>query len=205
MKRPNQIKTSSAKNYTMYELLRKNSGGGGLCVGVHRDLQPVWIAQGDDEVECLVVEVWLNDFPIRIINGYGPQGNDTIERKQKFWNFLEREVCNAIVAGAGIILQMDGNCHLGPELLEGDINAQNANGKLFAEFLERNPHLVLVNSLPICEGLINTMRKTTKGMEMSALDVFVVCDKINPYATRMVIDEKREQVLTSYSAVKTCG
>ena len=58
MKRPNQIKISSAKNYTMYELLRKNSGGGGLCVGVHRDLQPVWIAQGDDEVECLVVVWW---------------------------------------------------------------------------------------------------------------------------------------------------
>jgi exonuclease III len=123
MKRPNQIKTSSAKNYTMYELLRKNSGGGGLCVGVHRDLQPVWIAQGDDEVECLVVEVWLNDFPIRIINGYGPQGNDKIERKQKFWDFLEREVCNAIVAGAGLVLQMDGNCHLGTELLKEDINA----------------------------------------------------------------------------------
>ena len=109
MKRRNQIKNSSARNYTIYELLRKNSGGGGLCIGVHNDLQPVWIAQGDDEVECLAVEVWLNDFPIRIINGYGPQGNDSMERKRKFWDFLEREVNNAIVAGAGLILHMDGN------------------------------------------------------------------------------------------------
>jgi hypothetical protein len=140
-----------------------------------------------------------------IINGYGPKGNDTLERKRKSWDFLEREVCNAIVAGAGLVLQMDGNCHLGPELLKGDINAQHANGKLFAEFMDRNPHLVLVNSRPICEGLITRMRKTTKGMEMSALDVFLVCDKIIPYATRMVIDEKREHVLTNYSAVKHVG
>ena len=42
-------------------------------------------------------------------------------------------------------------------------------------------------------------------MEMSALDVFVVCDKIIPYVTQMVIDEKREQVLTNYSAVKCVG
>ena len=40
---------------------------------------------------------------------------------------------------------------------------------------------------------------------MSALDVFVVCDKIIPYATRMVVDEKREHVLTNYSAVKRVG
>ena len=130
--------------------MRKHSGGGGSCIGVHKDLQPVWIAQGDDDVECLVVEVWLNGFPMRIVNGYGPQASDSIERKRKFWDFLEREVNNAIVAGAGFILQMDGNCHLGPKHIKGDVNVQNANGKLFAEFLERNPHLTLVNSLPIC-------------------------------------------------------
>ena len=105
----------------------------------------------------------MNGFPMRIVNGYGPQGSDSIERKRKFWDFLEREVNNAIVAGAGFILQMDGNCHLGPNYIKGDVNVQNANGKLFAEFLERNPHLTLVNSLPICEGIITRMRKTTKG------------------------------------------
>ena len=205
LKRPNKIQTSSARNYTIYELLRKHSGGGGICIGVHKDLQPVWIAQGDDDVECLVVEVWLNDFPMRIVNGYGPQGSDPIERKRKFWDFLEREVNNAIVAGAGFILQMDGNCHLGPNYIKGDVNVQNANGKLFAEFLERNPHLTLVNSLPICEGIITRMRKTTKGMETSVLDVFVVCDKILPHTTRMVINEKREHTLTNYRTVKHLG
>ena len=200
--KPNQIKTESVRNYTVYELLRKKSGGGGLSLGVHKDLQPVWIAQGDDEVECLVVEVWVNEFPIRIVNGYGPQIGDSIERKRKFWDFIEREVDNAIVAGAGFILQMDGNCHLGEKLIKNDPNVQNVNGKLFCEFLERNPHLSLINSLPLCEGTITRKRKTTRGMETSVLDVFVACDKILPYISRMKIDEKREQVLTNYSKFK---
>ena len=109
VKRANQIKTESSRNFTIYELLRKKCNGGGLAIGVHNDLQPVWIDQGDDDVEVLVVEVWLNEFPIRIVNGYGPQMSDTIERKRNFWSFIEKQVNNAIVAGAGIIIWMDGN------------------------------------------------------------------------------------------------
>ena len=199
------IKTGSSQNYTIYELLRINSGGGGLCIGVNKDLQPVWISQGDDDVECLVVEVWVNEFPIRIVNGYGPQASDSVERKQKFWDYIEREVNNAIVAGAGFILQMDGNCHVGKDIIVNDVNIQNYNGKLFNEFLERNPHLTLINSLPLCEGTITRMRKTVKGMEKSILDFFVVCDKILPYTSRMVIDEKRKNALTNYSSVKKIG
>jgi hypothetical protein len=135
LSKPNQIKTEATRNYTMYELLREKSGGGGLCLGVHKDLQPVWIAQGDDEVEFLAIEVWVNEFTIRVVNGYGPQLGDSIERKRKFWDFIEREVNNAIVAGAGFILQMDGNCHLGDQIIKNDPNVQNTNGKLFCEFL----------------------------------------------------------------------
>ena len=47
--------------------------------------------------------------------------------------------------------------------------------------------------------------KNTKGLERSVLDVFVVCDKIIPHTKRMVIDEKREHVLTNYSTVKRIG
>ena len=138
----------------------------------------VWIDQGDDEVEALVVEVWINEFPIRIVNGYGPQMSDSTERKRNFWSFIEKQVNNAIVAGAGIIIQMDGNAHLGPTIIEGDVNMQNGNGKLFCDFLLRNTHLTIINSLSLCEGKITRMRKTTKGVEKSILDVFITCDKI---------------------------
>ena len=40
VKRQNQIMTESCKKFTIYELLRKKSNGGGLALGVHHDLQP---------------------------------------------------------------------------------------------------------------------------------------------------------------------
>ena len=202
---PNKIKTEEVKNFIMYELLRKNSKGGGLCIGVNKDLCPVWVAQGDDEVECLVVEIWVEDFPIRIITAYGPQLGDSSDRKQKFWNFLDNEVNNAFNCGSGVLIQMDSNSHLGKEVIENDVNDQNVNGRLFCEFLDRNPQLSLINSLPICEGKITRMRKTTRGVEMSILDVFVTCNQILPYIVKMSIDEKREYVLTNYNAIKSKG
>ena len=44
--KPNQIKTEEVKKFVIYELLRQKSKGGGLCIGVHKDLSPVWVAQG---------------------------------------------------------------------------------------------------------------------------------------------------------------
>ena len=131
IKKPNQIKIDSSKKFTFYELLRKNSNGGGLCIGVNKDIRSVWISQGDDEVEALTVEIWAYDFPVRVVTAYGPQLSDSLERKQKFWHFLEREVLNADKVGAGFILQMDSNCHLGKEFIKNDVNEQNFNGKLF--------------------------------------------------------------------------
>ena len=205
IKKPNQIKTETSKNFTLYELHRKNSNGGGLCIGVNKDLRSVWISQGDYEVEALTVEIWADDFPVRIVTAYGPQLCDSQDRKQNFWQFLEREVANADEAGAGFILQMDSNCHLGKNFIEKDVNEQNSNGKLFGQFLERNTQLTLINSLSLCEGLITRMRKTTRGLELSILDVFVTCNKILPYIKQMKIDEKREKTLSNFGAMKAVG
>ena len=103
LKKPNQIKTNSSRNFKIYELLRKNSNGGGICIGVLKDLKPVWVSQGDDEVEVLTVEMWVNEYPIRIVTAYGPQMIDLLERKQKFWEFIEWKALNAFQAGAGFI------------------------------------------------------------------------------------------------------
>ena len=89
LKKANRIKTESTKKFTIYELNRKDKNGGGLCIGVLKDLHPAWVAQGDDEVECLAVEVWVDNFPIRVVTGYGPQSGDSSEKKQNFGNSLK--------------------------------------------------------------------------------------------------------------------
>ena len=41
----------------------------------------------------MIVEVWLNDFPVRIMTAYGPQLGDLNERKnQSFGNLLKKKL-----------------------------------------------------------------------------------------------------------------
>ena len=66
VKRAGRIKVESK------ELIRKESGGGGLATMVKTDLSPVWISEGDDTTEVLVVEINIEGKNICVINAYGP-------------------------------------------------------------------------------------------------------------------------------------
>ena len=191
MKRVGKIKTENAKKYQIYELVRKNSGGGGLAIGVLNDLNPVWVGEGCDKIESLSVEITVKNFRIRCVVGYGPQENDATEQKEKFWSMLDSEVVKAANYGTGLVIQMDANLWAGNSLIPGDPNQQNKNGKLFENFLLRNPHLICVNSTQLCDGLITRVRKTKRGVEKSVLDLFIIYDKVQPFLKKMVVDEQR--------------
>ena len=60
----------------------------------------------------------------------------------------------------------------------------------------------MLNALPLCEGSITRERRTTKGTEKGILDFFVVCERILPMVTKMVIDEKGQNALTRYRGGK---
>ena len=78
---------------------------------VKADLSPVWISEGDDTTEVLVVEIHIEGKNIRVINAYGPQMCDNNERKIKFWSRIQEEITDAQDNDIGIIFQMDGNLH----------------------------------------------------------------------------------------------
>ena len=105
---------------------------------------------GNDDTEVMSVLVLVGDIPIRIVVGYGVQENGSKEKKEKFWDFIEKEVIRAEQEEQGLIIQMDGNLHAGENLITNDPNPQNQNGKLFMQFLQLNPALSVVNSLSIC-------------------------------------------------------
>ena len=147
------------ENYVIYELVRKSrDGGGGLALGVLKELQPAWVREGNDEVEALSVIISVKNMKIRCCVAYGCQEGDLIERKDAFWSYLDEEVLQADQLGTGFVLHFDGNLWAGHSLVPGDPRPQNRNGKLFSEFLHRHPQLTIVNSLSICEGLITRMR-----------------------------------------------
>ena len=60
----------NAQKYQIFELLRKEKCGGGIAIGAVDDLNPVWISEGDDEVEVMVIQIEVAQFLIRCIGAY---------------------------------------------------------------------------------------------------------------------------------------
>ena len=199
MKTQGKIRTKNSFKYQVFELIRKDRSGGGIAIGAVNDLNPVWISEGDDDIEILVIQIEVKEFRIRCIVAYGPQENEKPERKLNFWARLSKEVEEAHENDCGIIFQMDGNLWAGEELINGDPNKSNYNGKLLKEFLKNHPHLTLVNSLDICEGKITRRRKLKHKTEESILDFFIVCEKIRIFLEKMIIDEDKVFPLSRYT------
>ena len=96
-------------NYIIFESVRDSREGGGLAIGCVRDLCPVLVSKGCDEVESISVEISVKKMKIRCCVAYGLQENSLIEKKAVFWNYLEEEVSTSWNMGSGFILQFDGN------------------------------------------------------------------------------------------------
>ena len=60
--------------------------------------------------------------------------------------------------GNGFILVMDSNSWLGPDVLKGDPHLQNRNGKMFQDFMSKNPKLTILNTESFCQGLLKRCR-----------------------------------------------
>ena len=96
------------ENYDIFELVRKNrDGGGGLALGCLKELQAVWVREGDDQVEALSVDIFFKNLKIRCCVAYGCQESDLVARKEAFWNFLDEEISLAEQADSGFILHFD--------------------------------------------------------------------------------------------------
>ena len=101
---------------------------------------------GNDTTEAISVKININTFEVRLVVGYGAQENDRQakvhemsqdEKKLLLWDFLETEIIEAETMEQGLIIQLDANAHLGPDIIKGDPNPRNSNGTLFYEFLEQ--------------------------------------------------------------------
>ena len=192
-------------DYVIFEKVRSNKDGGGLAIGCAPELFPVWVREGEESVEALSVNIFVKKLKIRCCVAYGCQETDGIDKKEAFWKYMEEEVIEATQSGSGLILQFDGNLWAGEGIIPNDPRPQNRNGKLFQQFLELNPHLTVVNSLSLCEGLITRSRFREGRLEESVLDFFVVCHLVLPHVTRMVVDEERKHILTNFQNVKKGG
>ena len=72
-------------------------------------MNPVWVKEGEDEVEALSIEIFVKKMKIRCCVAYGFQENEKNDKKEAFWSYLDDEVLEAKTSGAGLIIQFDGN------------------------------------------------------------------------------------------------
>ena len=196
------IKCDSLSEFCVYYLSRQNSQGGGVALGVRKSFPSTLISEGDDDTEAISVKVFVKQFAIRVVTAYGPQENALKEKKEKFWEFVEKEANEAELEGDGFVLQMDGNLHAGRGLIKEDPNIQNKNGKLFEEFLRRNKYLTVVNNLDVCEGIITRKRELENKTEIAVLDFFIINEKMRPFVRKMIIDEQKQFSLINLAQLK---
>ena len=57
---------------------------------------------------------------IRVVNAYGPQEYDDLQKKESFWNHLDNEVFESHREGSGLMVFMDANAWLGRKIIKND-------------------------------------------------------------------------------------
>ena len=200
MRLPGRIKL---KGFEFFERPREEfDGGGGVAVIVKEDLNPVWVGEGEGQVEAISVNIKTKNKSIRVCSAYGPQNKEEADLKEKFWEYLDKDAKSADKSGSSYYLQMDGNMNAGEELIPGDTRPQNNNGKRLQQFLENNSNLVILNSLDLCEGLITRRKITRDRIEEGVLDVVIISEDLIKNVKKMKIDEAREHPLTTHRKKK---
>ena len=163
------------------------------------------VSEADGDIDAITIDINTKNISIACTSAYGPQMSASTETKTQFWDYLNSAALTARNAGKGFILQGDLNATLGSTIIPGDKNPKNENGRLFEQFLLNNK-LTPVNSLPLCKGLITRKRLLTTGkLESSSIDFYVVCERVLPFVTDMLIDSDRKYIATNFTDVKKRG
>ena len=118
------------KDFQIFELVRKNSNGGGLAIGINCTFTPFMVFECDDKTELLVVEASINEHNIQFITGYGPQESESINDREEFFAKLSEGVKKAELAGCSVFIELDTNSKLWADIIKGDPHDISKNGEL---------------------------------------------------------------------------
>ena len=151
-------------------------------------MKPILIQEYSDEFELLVVEIRAGNKDIRIISGYGPQENWPAASRMPFFIALEEEVTKAELSGKSLIIELDANSKLGPEIIPGDKHKQSENGRILAGIVERHG-LLVGNSVKQCKGLVTRRRVTKNSVEESTIDFVLLSEDLFEEINEIIVDD----------------
>ena len=188
-------------DFEVFESIRKGKQKGGTMIGVHKALSPVLITELHDPFELLVVEIRAGNREVRVMSGYGPQESWAPEQREPLFQALEEEIIKADLAGNSVIIEADFNSKLGVEFVPNDPHVQDKNGNMLANIIRRQK-LCLANGLMVCKGTITRKRVTTLRTEESVISFVLVSEDLVDKVEAVLIDDKREHVLTRITKTK---
>ena len=123
-----EIGRLKCENYIVFENIRENrDGGGGVAIGALKELNPVWVKEGNGQVETLSINIFVKKLKIRCCVAYGCQETELNEKKEAFWKYLDDEAEEAKKSGSGLVIQLDGNLWAGSDIIPNDPRPQNRN------------------------------------------------------------------------------
>ena len=165
-------------------------------------MNPWLVNKYNDNFELIVVQAEIHGKKVRIISGYGPQETWPESERLPFFVALEEEILNSRLNGIPVIIQMDANSKLGPELIKKDPHPQSVNGHILAGNIERHK-LVVANGLnDKCKGYITRKRITVSNTEQSIIDFLILSDEIAEMLDTFLVDELQQYALVGYTKTK---
>ena len=189
-------------NFSIFEAIR-NKYNGGTLIGVHNSLKPMLISEYSDDFELIVVEIEAGKSQVRIISGYGPQESWNESDRIPFFLALDKEIVKATLQGKSIIIQMDSNSKLGPEIIPNVHHQQSQNARHLSEIIMKNGLIVTNAIIDKVNGLITRRRATSESVEESIIDHLIISEDINDIFENLYIDEERKHAITKIMKTKT--
>ena len=133
----------------------------------------------------LTVKISFPNWTMRVIVAYGPQENDSIEKKEQFFSDLEVEIEAAKVNGDKVFVAGDLNSKI--EMVNGEIKFLSSNGKLLMNLVKERK-LNVMNFSTKCTGKwTHVIRKSNA---TSVIDYILVDDEIERSISQVIIDEE---------------
>ena len=172
-------------------------------LGIHIGLQPVLVKEYSDNFELLIVQIKAGNKDIIVITGLGPQESWRDEERLPFFTSLEEEISSAEYEGKSVIIVMDANSKLGPNLIPGDPHAISKNGRVFEGIIERHALCVVNSLIDKRKGTITREKHTVNGVERSIIDLVLMNSDLSEHIEQIHVDEERVHVLLKNIKTKT--
>ena len=142
------------------------------------------------------MQIRAGDKDIMVMTGYGPQEHWKDDERLPFFTSLEEEIASAEYEGKSVIIVMDANSKLGPQIIPGDPHPMSKNGKVLEGIIERHALCVVNSLLEKRQGIITRERQTVNGIEQSIIDFVLMSSDLMDHIEHIHIDEDRVHVLS---------